>query len=228
MTQESSAPLGDGVPSLSIPLESLMKPPDPDARAPTTPEDTTPETPEFVSSTTSVHRVLKRLHESEGTLVFATESGDMKIVLRSDSDPDEPDAGMLFDMGFLVSESLVEMEQDGSFDESGVYVTQIVSITGDSEAEDLELVKELLNDAYRAKICECGERIIWDGHSVCTLCDLVRDGETSTGSTCIICSEPILTRRGQVTMSCCNQHLHKLCRNKYEESSKKSCPVCRT
>lgn len=181
---------------------------------------------DLVRDTASVQRVLKRLHESEGALMFPTLAGDMKIVIRSDGDSD--DSNMVFDLGFTLPEDIAAMEVDGNVDESGIYVHQIITLDGTVTTEDLDFVRGVINTAYRTKICECSERVVWDGYDICPMCDLCRNGEQHTDKSCVICSEYITTARGCVTMACCQQTMHKSCRKRYERDAKKSCPVCRT
>ena len=180
---------------------------------------------DLITNPKNVARVLRRLHASEGTLMFPTVDGDMKVVIRSDGDSDE--SAMVFDLGFIVSEDAVRMEHEGSLDETGVYIHQIISVDEDPEDEDFVYIQKIMNDAFRTKICECGERIIWDGHDICTMCDLCTDGVWSD-QTCVICTEPIRTKkRGSVSMKCCGQTMHKSCRARYESDTKNTCPICR-
>jgi len=182
--------------------------------------------PSLVVDPDNIERVLRRLHASEGSLMFPTIDGDVKVVLRSDGDADE--TAMVFDLGFIVPEDAVAFEQEGSIDETGVYVHQIISVDEKPAADDFEYIRTIVNAAWRTKICECGERIIWDDHHICTMCDLCHDASArDDGDECVICSEPIVTSRGRVTMKCCNQVMHKSCRSRYESDTKKSCPVCR-
>ena len=183
-------------------------------------------TPCLVKDPNNIERVLRRLHASEGTLMFPTIGGDMKVVLRSDGDAEE--TAMVFDLGFIVPDDAIAMEQEGSVDETGVYIHQIITVDENPTTEDFEYIRTILNTSYLTKICECSERIIWDNHDICTMCDLCLDTATRDDDrVCVICSEPILTSRGCVIMKCCHQIMHKSCRSRYETDTKKSCPVCR-
>jgi hypothetical protein len=180
---------------------------------------------DLVRDTDSVKRVLQRLHDSEGAFMFPTLGGDMNIVIRSDGDSE--DSNMVFDLGFTLHADIAAMEVDGSVDESGIYVHQIITLEDTVTTEDLEFVRNIFNTSYRTKICECSERVVWDGYDICPMCDLCRQGEQTTGKICVICSEFITTARGCVTMACCQQTMHKSCRKRYEQDTSKTCPVCR-
>lgn len=185
-----------------------------------------PRPDDLVRDPKAVERVFRRLHESEGSVVFKTIGGDMSVVIRSDADAE--DTSMVYDLGFTVPEHVVEMEFEGALDETGVYVYQVITFDETMSEEDLDFVTDIINRAYRTKICECSERIVWDDHPICAMCDLCRTTLDPLGKECVICADEILTSRGCVTMACCQQTMHKSCRSRYERDSKKACPVCRT
>jgi len=185
-----------------------------------------PRQDDLVRDPKSAGRVFRRLHDSEGSVMFKTITGDMNVVIRTDANAE--DMSMVYILGFTVPDDIISMEFDGSVDESGVYVYQVITVENDMSEEDLIFVTDIINRAYRTKICECSERIIWDEYPTCTMCDLCRSTPETTGHDCVICSDEIETSRGCVTMACCQQTMHKSCRDRYERESQKACPVCRT
>lgn len=192
----------------------------------TEPQRHEPRPDDLVRDPHSVGRVFRRLHDAEGSIMFKTISGDMNVLIRSDADSE--DTSMVYDLGFTVPDEIVSMEFDGSVDESGVYVYQVITFDKDMSDDDLVFVTDIINRAYRTKICECSERIIWDDHPICAMCDLCRIKPETTSMECVICSDDIETSRGCVTMACCQQTMHKSCRARYERETKNACPVCRS
>ena len=192
--------------------------------------------PPFVTDWQSCLECLHQLHHDEDALMFDNDDGQ-KIILRSMSEPSEDQ--MMFDLVVGYDEDddpngdmirPLKNEYGAIRDEDG-YVFQTISMsTSATEEKDLEEMVTGINDMAMLRVCECGEYFVKNNRQMCYRCTLQRDAIQPLEHVehCIICQDPILTRRGLKRMMCCKICVHKNCYNRFKrESPKRECPVCR-
>jgi len=202
----------------------------------------------FIVEEQCMHQALCDLHRDEESLMFKNASGDIEFLIQPTSEP--TDEYMTFDVCIVYDElsdahgkiaAMMAREYGSMENEDGNWTLFVFSMQAtDPSAEDLAETMKYLNALYNMRYCECFEYFVKSpDRPVCYMCT-IRGRTVSTDPRCpdsiqqivecVICNDPVRTRRGVVEMrACCSQLMHRRCVELWrKDDATKVCPVCRS
>lgn len=181
--------------------------------------------------------MLRRVRDNDDAFTFRS-SGGLRIVIRNSGDLDDDDMTedwLAFELGVVVNDDeragvLKAMKNEFGDDLDGVIVFKEFEFDV-ADDENLMDAMKYLNRMDGWTVCPCSEHVIKDLEPACYYCQMThRQGETEN-IFCPICHEEGRSR-WMVTTACCNQKLHKKCKESCIISAnlrnlESKCPMCR-
>ena len=194
----------------------------------------------FVKDIQSLHGVIKRLCDGEGTIMFWNRNNDIRLMLRSMDDSE-----MSFQVSMYagsegidedqakVIKTVLSLECSGYMDpeaEDHFSVREFEIDEDDDIEEFLTEAMEKINEMYEWKICGCREHIIKQaGETLCSVCYLSSTVEDRNQVTCCICLDGVATLHVKKSQ-CCDHDFHAGCLEQWKAKcqDEAKCPLCRS
>ena len=190
----------------------------------------------LIESNERLVSALHRIHDANTGVTFSNKNNDFKVMVRND-----PDGGvghfMTFEVVIIAEDNnailrkcldhfvdTVGFEDDGG-QEFIVGSFEVDKRVGSGE-DDVEDLKEMLNNLYETSYCQCGQRFIHDGQDMCVFCDMTATPEKLAPFDCAVCMETGHDFHS-TKMKCCGNKLHVLCDDQWFRKGNKTCAFCR-
>lgn len=186
-----------------------------------------------VQDSCSLLATLHRLRVLNEAVMFYTQSGDIKLMLRND--PATSDI-IACDLCIVADGDddddltrVLDLHPDGYMEEPATYVLESWSFDADKVGEaDMDRVAAAINAAYLLRICPCRRYLIKDDGMYCYFCHMTSTPATREHHFCPICCEDSV-RMHMTTTPCCSQSLHRGCLATWRaKSGDDRCPLCRS
>jgi hypothetical protein len=196
-----------------------------------------PAPPQFIRKPGSLLATLRRMRTCNDNVAYRT-TGGLRVMIRNDPDSDSEE-DLSFDVSIVTEDETpaivksIKNEIDIMEDDAGCIVIEEYSFS-DTDADSLQSAVDFLNAVDLWTVCPCGEYLIKDkihnpALEMCYYCELTNNGDLEDVF-CPICHENGASR-WMVTTSCCNQKMHKKCKETCIATDvlrDPRCPMCRT
>jgi transcription elongation factor Elf1 len=184
----------------------------------------------------SIKNALHRMetHESP-TLMFYNHDKSFRILLRMDVEEKTLELGICsFSNEIEIPRIMQEIGFPSGYydnDYQCFFLNEYTDIPYDPDS--IKYLRIQLNALYKATVCPCGERLVYDtdSHTHCCFCQMVSSSTTTQSDEehmCCICHSA--SGHNLKHMECCNVPIHHQCLSTWYHSKggkNVSCPICR-
>ncbi len=186
---------------------------------------------ELVCDADSLFTALKRLHATNDGVLFWNEQRSLQLMLRNDPVDAETlscELVLIFEVEDEKMQRLLDLTNDGFFDEPGVYVLDSWTFQmNEFTPHAARKVMDAVNSAYLYRVCPCASYLVKDDGAICVFCHMTSKAEDRTPHFCSICCEDGMAMHMR-RQACCQQHMHSHCLATWlAKSGDDRCPLCR-